>query len=69
MSGNAAPAHDEEDSTCFFCGKLIANGDWFARIRQNSHRAIFCRPRCVELFLEQSKRITPDWFVRPVTEY
>lgn len=68
MKPDTAPGVETETFTCFFCGKPIVNGDWFARIRDNSQRLIFCRPRCVELFLERSGRIAPDRFFQPVTE-
>lgn len=68
MKLDLALAAETEATTCFLCGKPIVNGDWFARIRDNSQRVIFCRPRCVELFLERSGRIAPDRFFRPVTE-
>ena len=37
---------------CHACGRLIAGGNWFARIKLGDGRAALCRPRCVERFLD-----------------
>jgi ribosomal protein L24E len=50
-----------EASTCFSCGKEIVDGHWFARLKQGSQRVIFCRPHCVEVYLQQSVRAVPEW--------
>jgi ribosomal protein L24E len=52
---------DDESSQCFFCGKEIVPGQWFARFKQGGRLVIFCQPRCVELFLEQSPYALPEW--------
>lgn len=37
---------------CYYCGRLIVDGNWFARIKLGDGRVALCRPGCVELFLE-----------------
>lgn len=54
-------AIEAEATTCFFCGKPIGEGRWFARLKHGSRRIIFCRPRCLELFLRKSKYALPEW--------
>ena len=61
MNATATPVLEEEATTCFICGKRIVDGHWFARFRQNSRLIIFCRPLCVEVFLQQSESANPDW--------
>jgi hypothetical protein len=46
---NEAPLH------CYYCGRPIVDGNWFARIKLGEGRIAICRPDCIELFLE-----TPD---------
>ena len=43
---NDAPLH------CYYCGRAIAGGNWFARVKLGGGRVAFCRPGCVELFLD-----------------
>ena len=43
---NDAPLH------CYYCGRVIAGGNWFARIKLGGGSVALCRPSCVELFLE-----------------
>jgi len=45
---------------CFQCGKDIPDGEWFARIRMGDRRVAFCRPRCVEAFLDHPEAMTLD---------
>jgi len=45
----AEPAH------CFACHRALADGVWFARIKLGNRRVLFCRPHCVETFLEEQK--------------
>lgn len=67
MNPNDPSSSDDEPSQCFFCGKAIVPGQWFARFKQGGRLVIFCRPRCVELFLEQSPYALPEWSLgRPV---
>ncbi len=40
---------------CYCCGREIPDGNWFARIRHGGGRVVFCRPWCVEVFLDASK--------------
>lgn len=47
---NDAPLH------CYYCGRAIADGNWFARVKLGDGRVALCRPVCVELFLEYPDR-------------
>jgi len=49
-----------EVTTCFYCGKETTDWHWFARLRRDSGQVTFCRPHCLELFLEQGEHSTPD---------
>lgn len=40
---------------CYSCGREILDGNWFARIRHGGGRIVFCRPWCVEVFLDAPK--------------
>jgi hypothetical protein len=46
---------DNVGSHCFLCKKEIPPDAWFARVRVGDRRVLFCRPRCLEVFLEK------DW--------
>jgi len=61
MNANPAPAETTEATTCYFCGKPIVDGHWFARLHQDSRRLVFCRPHCVERFLEQQEAADENW--------
>lgn len=41
----------DRDLRCYTCEKPISDATWFARIKLGDHRVAFCRPRCLELFL------------------
>jgi len=41
---------------CVVCEKEIRDGLWFARIRLGHGRVAMCRPRCVEVFLQDRER-------------
>jgi ribosomal protein L24E len=56
MHPNNVSAGDEQVATCFFCGKIIADGAWFARFRHESRLILFCRPFCVESFFERKEK-------------
>jgi len=43
---------------CFTCEKEIPGGIWFARIPLENCRVAFCRPRCVELFLDHREKMS-----------
>src|ERR1700743_2441763 len=45
---------------CFECEREIPGGAWFARIRLGNQRVAFCRPRCVEAFLDHPEAAAPD---------
>jgi ribosomal protein L24E len=59
MNLNPAPVADE--TACFFCGKKLAEGQWFARFEHESRRVVFCRPFCVESFLQQKERQAAEY--------
>lgn len=56
---------------CYYCGRLIAEGNWFARFERDGHCIALCRPQCVESLFEHPERcagaptkqtaIAPDW--------
>ena len=46
---------------CYSCGREIFDGQWFARIRYGGGRIVFCRPWCVEVFLEAPDRQNAGW--------
>lgn len=60
---------EAEATACFFCGKTIVDGRWFARVRQGSRRVIFCRPYCVDLFLAQSPFALAEWSLIKTVDY
>ena len=37
---------------CIVCEREIVDDNWFARIKAGPWRVVMCRPRCVEIFLE-----------------
>jgi hypothetical protein len=43
---------------CYSCGREILDGTWFARIKHGGRRIVFCRPWCVEVFLDAPERQT-----------
>lgn len=53
-------ARDDEGTACFFCGKKIADGQWFARFPHGARLVVFCRPFCVESFLQQQEKSAAD---------
>ncbi len=68
MTPPNVPAPEAEATNCFYCGKAIEDGHWFARLRQGSRRIIFCCPHCVEMYLGQSAQALPAWSLGPATE-
>jgi len=60
MTENFDAAGKDASLNCFECGKEILGGAWFARIRLGSQRIVFCRPGCVETFLDQVEEVTPS---------
>lgn len=69
MNRDDSPTAEADVTACFFCGKTIVDGHWFARLRQGTRRVIFCRPYCVELFLEQSPFALAEWSLIKTVEY
>lgn len=53
MNPNGTVTSAEEMPVCFTCGKELPGGQWFARIRRGERRLVFCRPYCLEAFLQQ----------------
>jgi hypothetical protein len=51
---------DNVGSRCFLCKKEIPADTWFARIRVGDSRVLFCRPRCLEVFLEKGRPVETD---------
>jgi hypothetical protein len=47
---------DAESLRCYSCGREIRDGNWFARIKQGGTRVGFCRPWCLEVFLDAPER-------------
>ena len=55
MKTVAAGENGAEMPRCFACAREIRDDHWFARIKLGDRRVLFCRPRCVEVFLEDQK--------------
>ena len=60
MTKNFDATREGVSLNCFHCGKDIPAGEWFARIRLGNQRVAFCRPRCVEVFLDYPEEVTLD---------
>lgn len=60
MNPTNVPAAGDDATICFCCGKKIADGHWFARLPYQSRLVVFCRPFCVESFLEQQENAAAD---------
>lgn len=45
-----APVH------CYYCGRPIAEGNWFARFKQGDDCIALCRPQCVESLFDHPER-------------
>ena len=60
MTKNADATREGASLNCFECGHEIPGGAWFARIRLGNRRVAFCRPWCVEAFLDHPEELTPD---------
>ena len=41
---------------CYHCGRVIADGNWFARVKLGNRRVAMCCPRCFESFLDHPER-------------
>jgi len=57
---------------CLVCERRIRDGNWFARLKLGDRRAAFCKPQCVETFLDHRERyahrIEPEvWTCQPET--
>ena len=57
MKAFSADEGDDAGSRCFHCKKEIPPETWFARIRLGDSRILFCRPRCLEVYLEKGQPI------------
>ncbi|MEI2726364.1 MAG: hypothetical protein V9H26_23470 [Verrucomicrobiota bacterium] len=51
---------DDGGLRCYSCGRGLRDGKWFARIQHGGGWIVFCRPWCVEVFLDGSERRTTD---------
>jgi hypothetical protein len=51
---------EDAEGKCFACGGQVVENTWFARIKLGEHRVIFCRPRCVEIFLDSPAGFAPQ---------
>jgi len=68
MNANAPQDLAEAATCCFFCGKKIADGQWFARLPHGERRVIFCRPQCVEAFLRQNENASASFSLTRMLE-
>ena len=48
---------------CLTCEREIPEDTWFARLKVGERRAVFCRPQCVEMFLDDSAKYA--WRIEP----
>ena len=60
MTKNFDATGEDASLNCFECGKEMPGGAWFARIRLGNQRVAFCRPRCVETFLDHPEEVASD---------
>jgi hypothetical protein len=60
MKAFNADEGDNAGSHCFLCKKEIPPATWFARIQAGDRRVLFCRPHCVEVFLEKGRPFETD---------
>ncbi len=51
MKNFDASRNDGATLYCFYCGREIPGGLWFARFKHAGSLVAFCRPGCVESFL------------------
>lgn len=56
MSGFGGAQSDSAPRRCYFCGRVVPEGVWFARIMRGDVMLCFCRPRCVEQYLEAPEK-------------
>jgi len=49
----------EVEGRCAHCGRELAGGLWFARIQRGGRTVEFCRPRCLEAFLNAANQANP----------
>ena len=52
--GDGAPLY------CYCCEREIPGGNWFARFPAEGRLIAFCRPRCLEVFLERREQCAGD---------
>jgi hypothetical protein len=50
-----ASVGDSSSLNCLACEHAITDANWFARIKLGNHRAVFCCPRCVEIYLDHAE--------------
>lgn len=51
-----ATESDGAPVNCYYCGRVIMDGNWFARVKFGNGWVALCRPNCVELFLERPEQ-------------
>jgi hypothetical protein len=52
MNRNSFANNDGQATSCVQCGKLIPDGNWFARFREDGRWVAVCRPFCLEKYLD-----------------
>jgi hypothetical protein len=52
MNRNSIADNDDKAIRCVQCGKLIPDGNWFARFRVGGQWITVCRPFCLEKYLD-----------------
>ena len=60
MNNFDAARTDGQPLQCYYCGREIKDGHWFARIKVGNLRVGLCRPRCLELFLSARSQCVGD---------
>jgi hypothetical protein len=60
-----ASGNDGAPVNCLVCERLIPEDTWFARFKVADCPVLFCKPRCVEIFLDNRERYT--WRIKDQT--
>ncbi len=64
---NAEIKAGEPEARCDYCHRALPSGLWFARIRRSGRLLTFCRPRCLEMFLDAASPDDANWESRGPT--
>ena len=51
-----ATGANEAALLCYDCGRVIVDGNWFARVKLGHRRIAMCCPTCVVRYLEHPER-------------